>query len=447
MADTVSSRFPAGFLWGAATAAYQIEGAVSEDGRGPSIWDTFSHTTGMVRDGDTGDVACDSYHRWPEDVALLAGLGAGAYRFSVAWPRIQPAGSGPVNASALDYYERLVDGLVAAGIAPVLTLYHWDLPQALQDRGGWLDRDTAHRFADYAAVVGERLGDRVRLWATHNEPFVVTVLGHVLGTHAPGATGIAGLAVAHQLLLSHGLAVQALRAQGRTGLGIVNNYSPAWAASTSEADVAAANLYDQIQNRAFTDPPLLGRHCELLEQAYASLPDLVHDGDLAVIAEPVDWMGVNYYNPTKVAAPDEDVELPFRFLPIGGYPRTAFDWPVVPQGLHETLTMLRERYDDRLPPLYITENGCAYADAPGSDGAVDDPERVAFLDSHLQALARAIADGVDVRGYFCWSLLDNFEWAEGYSKRFGLTYVDFATQTRTPKSSYEWYGSVARGEA
>lgn len=447
MPDTLSSQFPAGFLWGAATASYQIEGAATEDGRGPSIWDTFSHTPGRVRDGDTGDVACDSYHRWPEDVALLAGLGAGAYRFSVAWPRVQPTGSGEVNAAGLDYYERLVDGLVGAGIAPVLTLYHWDLPQALQDSGGWHARDTAQRFADYAAVVGERLGDRVQLWATHNEPFVVTVLGHVWGLHAPGQTGLGGLAVAHHLLLSHGLATQALRAQRRSGLGIVNNYSPSWPASDGAEDVAAAGRYDQLQNRAFTDPVLLGRHCDLLAQVYADMPDLVRDGDLATIAQPVDWMGVNYYNPTKVAAPEGGTELPFRFLPLEDYPHTAFDWPVVPEALHELLALLRERYGDRLPPLYVTENGCAYDDTPGPDGSVDDPERIVFLDGHLRTVARAIDDGVDVRGYFCWSLLDNFEWAEGYSKRFGLTYVDFATQTRAPKSSYGWYGCVARGEA
>ena len=420
-------RFPDGFLFGASTAAYQIEGAVAEGGRGPSIWDTFAHTPGRTRDGDTGDVACDHYHRWPEDVALLAGLGVDAYRFSIAWPRVQPGGTGAPNAAGLDFYDRLVDALLAEGIAPVPTLFHWDLPQALEDRGGWLERDTAERFAEYAAHVAARLADRVRRWITLNEPVVHMAQGYAWGTHAPGRTlQLDALPVAHHQLLGHGLAVRALRAAGAGEVVITNNCTPVVPAGDDPADHAAAAVYDAFHNRLFNDPVLLGTYPEFLTG------DHIRDGDLDVIRQPLDGLGVNYYNPTRVGAPGPDDELPFKLLPIEGVPTTAFGWPVVPQGLTALLTGLRDTYGDALPPIHITENGCS------TDEGLADPFRVDYLDGHLRAVHRAIEAGVDVRGYFVWSLLDNFEWAEGYSQRFGLVHVDFANQTRTPRESYHW---------
>ncbi len=429
-------RFPPGFLFGTATAAYQVEGAAAEDGRGPSVWDTFSHTPGRVANGDTGDVACDSYHRYGEDVRLLAGLGVQAYRFSVSWSRVLPAGAGTVNQAGLDYYRRLVDALRDAGIEPAATLFHWDLPQALEDTGGWLSRDTAARFADYATVLADALGDRVGRWITLNEPVVVTWNGHVEGTHAPGRTlGAGAFPVAHHQLLGHGLAVGALRAAADTPVGITNNYGVIRPASGSAADVAAAELRDALHNQLFTDPVLLGAYPPALRELAAGT---VRDGDLATIAAPVDFLGVNYYFPELIradpAAPFGAAEAPW---PDG--PRTAFGWPVVPEGFTETLIWLKDRYGDALPPVYVTENGAAYDDVPGADGAVHDPDRVSYLDSHLRAVRAAIDAGVDVRGYYCWSLLDNFEWAQGFSKRFGLVHVDFATLARTPKDSYGWY--------
>jgi beta-glucosidase len=429
-------RFPAGFVFGTATASYQIEGAVTEDGRGPSVWDTFSHTAGTIRDGDTGDVACDSYHRYGEDVALMAGLGVAAYRFSVSWSRVLPTGAGPVNQVGLDYYRRLVDALREAGIEPAATLFHWDLPQALQDAGGWLARDTAARFADYATVLADALGDRVGRWITLNEPVVVTWNGHIEGSHAPGLKlGLDAFPVAHHQLLGHGLAVAALRAATPgVPVGITNNYGPCHPATDSAEDVAAAAFRDALHNHLYTDPVLLGRYPELL------LPltgDTVRDGDLATISAPTDFLGVNYYFPELVRADPDDVfgagsaEWPDPA-------RTAFGWPVVPAALTETLTTLRDRYP-ALPPVYVTENGAAYEDTVGPDGTVEDPQRVSYLDGHLRAVRAAIDAGVDVRGYYCWSLLDNFEWAEGFSKRFGLVHVDFGTLARTPKGSYGWY--------
>jgi beta-glucosidase len=427
-------RFPAGFQWGVATASYQIEGAVTADGRGPSIWDTFAAEPGRISDGSSGEVACDHYHRYPEDVALMAELGVSAYRFSVAWPRIQPTGTGAANPRGLDFYDRLVDALLAAGVDPVATLFHWDLPQALQDAGGWLNRDTAHRFAEYAGLVAAALGDRVKLWITLNEPFVHMTLGHVLGTHAPGLTLLYdALPVAHHLLLGHGLAVPAIRAHSASPVGTTNNNSPVWPQGDTEADLAAAAAYDAFHNGLFTDP-LLGLG---YPEGIPFAPDVVRDGDLAVIAAPLDALGVNYYNPVGVRAPEPGSPTPFEVVPIPGYPTTGFGWPVVPAGLRELLVSLRDRYGDALPPVYVTENGCAY---PG----VEDPERIAYLESHTAAVADAIAAGVDVRGYFVWSLLDNFEWAEGYSQRFGLVHVDFATQKRTPKNSYGWYRDLIR---
>jgi len=428
--------FPAGFTWGVSTAAYQIEGAARTDGRGPSIWDTFSHTPGRIADGSTGDVACDHYHRYAEDVSLLAGLGVSAYRFSIAWPRIQPGGTGPADPRGLAFYDRLVDALLERQIDPVATLLHFDLPQALEDKGGWLTRDTAHRFAEYAELVGARLGDRVTLWITLNEPFVHMTLGYATGAHAPGHARLFGaLPVAHHQLLGHGLAVAALRRHTASPITISNNYSPVWLRGDTDADRAAGTAYDALHNRLFTDP-LFGRG---YPEALDIDPALIRDGDLAAIAAPIDALGVNYYNPTGVRAPDGDAPLPFELVPLDGYPTTSFDTPVAPEGLHELLTSLRRTYAGDLPPVHVTEGGCSYDDVLRADGTCHDPDRVAYLAAHLRAVRQAMDDGVDVRGYFVWSLLDNFEWAEGFTKRFGLVHVDFDTQVRTPKTSYTWY--------
>lgn len=432
--------FPAGFQWGVATAAYQIEGAVAEDGRGDSIWDTFCRRPGVIRDGHTGDVATDHYHRWADDVALMADLGISAYRFSIAWPRIRPSGRGPANPAGLDFYERLTDALLAAGITPVPTLYHWDLPQPLEDDGGWLNRDTAERFAEYAALAAERLADRIGLWITLNEPYVVTAFGYALGIHAPGkALMLDALPTAHHQLLGHGLATAALRAAGVREAMITNNYSPAWPASDGAADVAAARAYDTLQNRLFTDPVLLGRYPDLgaFGVGEGGL-DCVRDGDLAVISAPIDGLGVNYYTPTRLSAlPDSP--LPFQMQPIPGYPVTAFGWPVIPDGLTEILTSLKQWYGHALPPVYVTENGCSQADEVAADGTVSDQGRIEYLDGHIRAVHAAIDAGVDVRGYFEWTFTDNFEWSEGYHQRFGLVYTDYKTQRRIPKASFAWY--------
>ena len=433
-------EFPDGFVMGVSTAAYQIEGAVAEDGRGPSIWDTFSHTPGLTRDGDTGDVACDHYHRWPEDLALIGQLGVDAYRFSIAWPRVQPNGSGPPNGAGLDFYDRLVDALLARGVDALPTLFHWDLPQALEDRGGWLNRDTAERFAEYAGIVADRLGDRVARWITLNEPVVHMAQGYAFGTHAPGQTLMfAALPVAHHQLLGHGLAVRRLRAGGASEVMITNNCTPVVPAGDDEADHMAALVYDSFHNRLFNDPVLLGSYPEILADGLA---EVVRDGDLEIIRTPLDALGINYYNPTRVGAPPAGAELPFDLRTIEDVPTTAFGWPVVPEGLHDLLTGLQDTYGTALPPIYVTENGCSTEDG------IEDTFRIDYLDSHLRALHRAIAAGVDVRGYFVWSLLDNFEWAEGYSQRFGLVRVDYQTQQRTPKASFHWLREAlaARGK-
>lgn len=424
-------RFPAGFLWGVSTSAHQIEGAV--DAREPSVWDVFSAEPGRVRDGSTAAVACDHVHRHAEDVALLAGLGVDAYRFSVSWPRVRSRGG-------LDFYDRLVDELCAAGVRPVPTLFHWDLPVGLD----WLERSTAERFAEYVAEVAGRLGDRVTKWITLNEPAEHTLLGHALGVHAPGRKLLFdALPVAHHQLLAHGLAVRALRASGAGDIGIANSHGPTWPASRDEADVTAADFYDLLLNRLFTDPLLLGRYPEGIGEL---MPGDV-EADLKVVAEPLDWYGINYYAPTSVGAPRGTeiefggvrmpAELPFSVRETEGYPVTDFGWPVVPEALTELLTGFRARYGDRLPPVVVTENGCAY------DG-LDDRDRIAYLDGHIRALHRAVEAGVDVRGYFVWSLMDNFEWAEGYARRFGLVHVDFRTLERTPKASYGWFRELLR---
>jgi beta-glucosidase len=425
---------PAGFTWGTATAAYQIEGAVTEDGRGPSVWDTFCAEPGRVRDGHTGAVACDHYHRWAEDVALMADLGVDAYRFSIAWPRVQPAGRGAPNPAGLDFYDRLVDALIERGITPTPTLFHWDLPQALEDGGGWLVRESAERFAEYAGHVADRLGDRVRTWITLNEPFIHMAWGYALGVHAPGhALLLDALPAAHHQLLGHALAARVLRERGAERVLVSNNLTPVTSASDTAADRAAADAYDTLHNRLFTDPLLLGRYPDLSAYGHDStaLP-FVEPGDLELIGGSIDGLGVNYYNPTVIAEGEPGSPLPFTSVAITGVPRTAFDWPVVPEGLTTLLTGLGERYGDLLPPIWITENGCS------TEAGDDDVDRIAFLDGHITAVAAACTAGIDVRGYFVWSLMDNFEWAEGYSQRFGLVHVDFPTGTRTPRASYRW---------
>lgn len=453
-------QFPTDFVWGVSTSAYQIEGAVDADGRGQSIWDTFCAEPNRIANGETGETACDHYHRYREDVALMADLGVGAYRFSVAWPRVQPAGRGPANAAGLGFYDRLVDELAAHGIAPMLTLYHWDTPQPVEDAGGWTSRDTAHRFADYAALVAERLGDRVAYWVTLNEPAMMTMLGYGVGVHAPGRQLLLdALPTAHHQLYGHGLAVAALRAAGVTGrIGIANNHTPVVPAGATpgtapgQADLAAAAAYDLLHNRLFADPVLLGRY-PTAPAGFESLDELAADTEaLDAIAAPLDFYGVNYYQPTRICAPgalaaelppeltDSLPPLPFGFAPFdASVPRTGFGWPSVPRALSDLLGDLTRRYGNRLPPLYVTENGASYPDAPAADGTVADPERVEYLTGHVAALAAARDAGVDVRGYFVWSLLDNFEWAAGYGQRFGLVHVDYANQRRTPKSSYHWY--------
>jgi beta-glucosidase len=443
VSDLEFPQFPEDFAWGVATAAYQIEGAVAEDGRTDSVWDVFCRQPGVIRDGQTGDIADDHYHRWEEDVALMADLGISAYRFSIGWPRVQPGGTGKTNPAGIDFYDRLTDGLLARGITPLPTLFHWDLPQELEEAGGWLARDTAARFAEYAALTADRLADRIDTWITLNEPFIVMAFGYALGMHAPGkALMLGALPTAHHQLLGHGLATSALRAAGVKRVMITNNYSPVWPASDSDADMAAAAAWDALQNRLFTDPVLFGSYPNLsaFDLGPAGL-DFVRDGDLDVISAPIDGLGVNYYMPTRVSAlPDSP--LPFQMEPIDGYPITAFGWPVIPAGLTELLVQLRDRYRDRLPPVYITENGCSAPDEPAPDGTVDDQFRIGYLDGHIRAVADAISAGVDVRGYLTWSMMDNFEWSEGYHQRFGLVYVDFATQQRTPKSSFGWYRDI-----
>ena len=437
MSDMDFPQLPPGFVLGTSTASHQIEGAWDEDGKGPSVWDTFTAEPGRIKDGSTGQVACDHYHRYVGDVALMRRLGVGGYRFSIAWPRVQPDGTGPVVKAGLDFYDRLLDELLEASIEPMATLYHWDLPQALETAGGWRNRDTAEHFAAYAGICAERLGDRVAKWVPVNEPNVVTLLGHATGEHAPGhALGFDALPVAHHLNLAHGLAVQALRAGGAREVGTATNHVPVWPASSSEEDVAAADLFDSLWNRMYAGPMLLGAYPDGFTDL---LP--VRDGDLGTIGQPLDFYGFNYYNPMSISAAPQGSAIPFEQNELTGHPRTDFGWPVVPEGLREVIGELRRRYPD-LPPLHVTENGCSYATGPDEDGVVDDQPRIDYLDAHLRAVADAVADGADVRGYWCWSLMDHFEWAEGYTQRFGLVHVDYATQRRTPKRSFEWYAAM-----
>ena len=445
---------PAGTLvLGTATASYQIEGAVAEDGRGPSIWDTFTRRPGAVRDGSDGSVACDSYHRLEEDLDLLVDLGAACYRFSVAWPRVLPLGVGAVEPRGLDYYDRLVDGLLERGVAPAATLYHWDLPQPLEDRGGWLDRGTAEAFADYAEVVHARLGDRVGLWATHNEPWCAAYLGYAAGVHAPGRREGGGAHVAaHHLMLGHGLAAERMRAAGATTVGIVLNLAPIWPARPEAADLADG--VDALRNRVWLDPLVDGAYDEGLLAVAPELADpaVVRPGDLDLVRGSADWIGVNYYTPVRPdrpqpgAAPHPEQDAYPGVPPLGfdvRDPRTDIGWEIEPAGLE---AVLRETYQRTGLPLLVTENGAAMADTL-ADGRVEDQGRVDYLHDHLAAVEGARGAGVDVRAYLVWTLLDNFEWAEGYTKTFGLVHVDPADQTRTPKASFRWLAERSRADA
>ncbi|GAA4994491.1 GH1 family beta-glucosidase [Kitasatospora paranensis] len=437
------NALPDDFVWGAATSAYQIEGAVDEDGRAPSIWDTFSHTPGAIDNDDHGDTACDHYHRYAEDTDLMKRIGLGAYRFSVAWPRVVPQADGRVNAEGLAFYDRLVDGLLEAGITPHGTLYHWDLPQAQQDRGGWPERSTAERFGEYAAVVADRLGDRVTHWATLNEPLCSSWIGHLEGKMAPGWTDLrAAVRTSYHLHLGHGLAVQALRAAiPDAQVGIVNNLSPIIPASDSEADRLAAVRADGHINRWWLDPVLGRGYPEDMVKLYGvELP--VQDGDMELISAPLDWMGLNYYFRQFVADDPTGAAPFFRQTPGPNAEHTAMGWEVDAEGIHQLLMRLTEEYGVR--KIFITENGSAYQDVVTADGRIEDPERTAYLEGHLAACARAVAKGAPLAGYFAWSLLDNFEWAYGYDKRFGLIHVDYDTQKRTLKASGERYAELIR---
>ena len=435
MSDTPT--FPRDFVWGAATASYQIEGAANEDGRGESVWDRFAATPGKVRNGDSGAVACDFYHRYPEDIQLMRELGIDAFRFSIAWPRVLPEGRGAVNAKGLDFYDRLVDELLGNGITPFATLFHWDTPQVLDEEGGWPSRGIIEPFCEYVEAVSARLGDRVRNWITHNEPWVVAWVGHGWGHHAPGRTSDEeALAAAHHLLLSHGRAVEILRRNSPdAAVGITLNLDYVYAASNDPADGAAVRWVDGLHNRWFLDPIFKGKYPEDMLEAWAERMPEIHDGDLETIAAPIDFLGVNNYTSPLVAADESGGRS--QIVRRADVDRTDMGWEVVPDGLHDLLVRLDREYGP--PAIYVTENGCAYADVRGHDGQVEDPERQAYLDAYIGAAGRAIAAGVPLRGYFTWSMLDNFEWAWGYWKRFGLVYIDYHTLERVPKGSFYWY--------
>ncbi len=435
--------FPDDFTWGVATSAFQIEGATLEGGRGRSIWDTFCATPGKVEGGANADVACDHYHLWPQDLDLMRSLGLDAYRFSIAWPRVQPSGRGPANAAGLDFYERLVDGMLQRGLAPHATLYHWDLPQALEDLGGWRNRDTAYAFAEYAALVAERLGDRVTSYATLNEPWCSAYLGYGAGNHAPGVRDWrAHLQAAHHLLLAHGLAMPELRRFApATEAGIVLNLYPSYPGSDDPEDVAAAHLYDGFFNRWYLDPLFHGRYPDDMWQGYGADAPKVHDGDLAIIAAPNDFLGVNYYSRAVLVHAPQSPYPHVDHLPVEGE-RTAMDWEVYPKGLTDLLLRLHRDYAP--PKLYITENGAAYPDIPGPTGMVNDQARLSYIKRHIEAVAEACAGGAPVKGYFAWSFMDNFEWAYGYTQRFGIVHVSYGTQQRQPKASALWYADFIR---
>ncbi len=438
------SPFPADFLWGTATSAYQVEGSPLADGAGPSIWHRFSHTPGRTHNGDTGDVACDHYHRFPEDIALMRDLGLNAYRFSISWGRVLPAGRGTVNPKGLAFYDRLIDRLLANGLQPMVTLYHWDLPEGLDARGGWRERDAAAWFADYARVAFRAFADRVRLWTTLNEPWVVADGGYVHGTLAPGRRDLSEAAlVSHNLLRAHATAVQAYRAEGKHDIGIVLNLEPKHPASDAPADVAAARRADAYMNRYYLEPLVRGVYPEEMPEIFGAAWPQFPEGDFQLIREPIDFLGINYY--TRSVTRHDPAAPPVRASGVrqSGGVYTETGWEVYPAGLTETLLWVRERAGDL--PLYVTENGAAFPDPEHvANGRVDDPLRIAYYRAHLGAVLEALRLGVKLRGYFAWSLLDNYEWSHGYSKRFGLVHVDFATQRRTPKASARFYAEVAR---
>jgi beta-glucosidase len=444
--------FPDDFIWGAATSAQQIEGGRHQGGRGESIWDRFASIPGKIADGSNADVACDHFHRWREDIELMKWLGLGGYRFSIAWPRILPSGCGSINTAGLDFYDALVDGLLAAGIRPFPTLYHWDLPQVLQDRGGWGARDTAEAFVEYATIVARRLGDRIDHWVTQNEPWCTATLGHEEGHHAPGHVDPAGaLRVAHHLLLSHGWAAAAIRKEAPAAeVGIVLIHCPAFPASAGEADRDAARWFDGFFNRWYLDPVFRGSYPEdaiadRVARGHLAGPDLpfVEDGDLAAISAPLDFLGLNYYSRAVMAAGPDGRPVDAKTVPPEEL--TDMGWEVYPQGLHEGL--LRVHRDYRPRKIYITENGVAYDDPVDAKGRIADPKRITYLREHLLAAQRAITDGVPVAGYFTWTLMDNFEWGHGFTKKFGLCAVDGATQRRIPKESADWYRDVVSANA
>ncbi|WP_345802656.1 GH1 family beta-glucosidase [Microbacterium sp. AZCO] len=437
------SPFPPGFRWSSATAAFQVEGSRTADGRGRSIWDDFVDTPGLVRDGSVADPGPDSYRRSGEDVALLARLGVDRYRFSISWVRVQPEPGAAPNEAGLDYYRRLADDLLEAGITPFATLYHWDLPSVLEERGGWLTRDTALRFGDYADIVATALGDRIRHWYTINEPVSTSLQGYAVGTLAPGRQLLfESLPTAHHQLLAHGLALRAVRAAGAEEAGIVNNHTLVTPAGETDADLGAAAVYDLLHNRIFADPVLTGAYPDL--EAFGIPPMPAEEGDLDLIAAPADFYGINFYNPTTVAAAPADGPIPFEIVPTPGAPVTGFgpEWPIVPSALTDLLIDFRDRYGDRLPPIVIGENGASFPEPAHVEGPVPDHDRIAYLAGHIDAVGAAIAAGVDVREYTVWSLLDNFEWADGFTQRFGLVHVDVDTAERTPKASFDWYRSL-----
>lgn len=442
MTQIKPSDFPTDFLWGVATAAFQIEGATREDGRGQSIWDTFCAIPGKVENGDTGEVACDHYHRWENDLDLIKSLGVRSYRFSIAWPRVLPEGTGRVNEKGLDFYDRLVDGMLERELEPNATLYHWDLPQALQDNGGWENRDTAEAFAYYADTVTKRLGDRVAYYATFNEPWCISILSHAIGEHAPGTydMGLA-LQVSHNVYVTHGLALPRMRANAPGAQhGIVLNLTPSDPASRAPEDHEAARRFDGFFNRWFLDPLFKGSYPQDMWDGYSQMGPDVREGDLRLISQSLDFLGVNYYRRAVIAHREGDWP-DFQSVAFDAE-RTEMGWEVYPQGLTDLLVRLKRDYD--LPPLYITENGAAYADRL-ENGSVLDHQRINFYERHFEALLKAMRQGVDVRGFYAWSLMDNFEWAKGYGKRFGLVYVDYETQERTLKDSGQWLRSLIQG--
>ena len=438
------AKFPEGFVWGTATAAYQIEGAWNEEGKGPSIWDTFCRQPGKIKDGSSGDVADDHYHRWEEDARIMADLGVNAYRFSVSWPRILPNGKGEVNVAGLDFYDRLVDGLLARGIEPYITLYHWDLPQALHDEGGWADREVAHHFAEYARIVVERLGDRVTRWVTHNEPSVVALLGYFTGEYAPGEINpMATFQVAHHLFLSHGYATQAIRAAAsrKPEVGIVLHLRPVHPASDTEEDRRAAHRFDGVLNRMFIDPVFVGRYPEDTAALLQVIMPKIEEGDMEIIATPIDFLGVNYYTRFVIKYDPEVMLIQASEAPPKGSEYSML-WEIYEPGLYEMLVRMHREY--KPGKILITENGIPVPDGLDVDGRVRDHRRIHYLRNNIAQMHRALSEGVPVKGYFHWSLLDNFEWSFGYQMRFGLVYVDYTTQKRTVKDSGRWFAKVAR---